>query len=89
MGAVLSVTAVLAAKGPDPNDVKAGWVGFAVFLALAIAVVLLWLSFRKQLKKINFEEEPDQPAPDSNGSPGNGAPSNGSPRNDAPPATPS
>jgi hypothetical protein len=82
MGAVLSGAVVLATQGPDPNDVKAGWVGFAVFLALAIAVVLLWLSFRKQLKKINFVEEPDEPAPDRNGSP-----RNGSPGNDAPPAS--
>ena len=46
-------------KGPDPSKVKPGWLGFSVFLVLAIAVVLLWLSFRKQLKKIDFEEEPD------------------------------
>ncbi len=26
---------------------------------------LLWLSFRKQLKKIDFEEEPDTPADSS------------------------
>jgi hypothetical protein len=43
---------------PNPDDVKTGWLGFAVFAALAVAVVLLWLSFRKQLKKINFVEEP-------------------------------
>ena len=30
-----------------------------MFLALAVATVLLWLSFRRQLKKVNFEEEPD------------------------------
>ncbi len=46
--------------GPDPADVKPGWLGFGMFLALAVAVVLLWLSFRKQLKKIDFEEEPDE-----------------------------
>ena len=51
----------LAVKGPDPADVKPGWLGFVMFLALAVATVLLWLSFRKQLKKIDFEEEPDQP----------------------------
>jgi hypothetical protein len=45
-------------KGPDPADVKPGWLGFSVFLALAAAVVFLALSFRKQLKKVNFEEEP-------------------------------
>jgi cytochrome c biogenesis protein CcdA len=77
MGPVLSAAVVLASQSPDPDNVSAGWVGFAVFLGLAIAVFLLWLSFRKQLKKVNFEEEPDEPAPDSNGS------------NDAPPANPS
>jgi hypothetical protein len=53
---------VLATKGPNPNDVKAGWVAFALFIALGVAVFLLWLSFRKQLSKIDFEEEPDEPA---------------------------
>jgi hypothetical protein len=49
----------LAAKGPDPADVKPGWLGFGVFLALAAATLLLWLSFRRQLKKVDFEEETD------------------------------
>jgi hypothetical protein len=48
--------------GPNPDDVTAGWIGFVLFIGLAVAVVFLWLSFRKQLKKIDFEEEPDQPA---------------------------
>jgi len=48
----------LAAKGPNPADVKPGWLGFAVFLALAAALVLLMLSFVKQLKKVDFVEEP-------------------------------
>jgi hypothetical protein len=56
----VSMTSVLLAS--DPQNVSAGWIGFVVFMALAVAVVLLWLSFRKQLKKINFEEKPDQPA---------------------------
>jgi len=51
----------LAAKGPNPADVKPGWLGFAVFLALAAALVLLMMSFRKQLRKIDFEEQ-DPPA---------------------------
>jgi membrane protein implicated in regulation of membrane protease activity len=46
-------------KGPDPADVKPGWLGFTVFLVLAVAVALLARSFVKQLKKIDFEEEPD------------------------------
>jgi hypothetical protein len=49
------------AEAPDPADVKQGWLGFAVFVALAVAVVLLWLSMRRHLKKVDFEEEPDPP----------------------------
>jgi len=59
---VTALTVVPLRQPPNPNDVKTGWVGFAVFLGLAVAVVLLWLSFRKQLRKINFEEEPRNPA---------------------------
>ena len=54
----------LAAKTPDPADVKPGWLGFAVFCALAVAVVLLWLSMRRHLGKIDFEEQPDEPPTD-------------------------
>jgi len=54
----------LGVKAPDPADVKPGMLGFGLFLALAVATVLLWLSMRKQLKKVNFEEEPDpRPSP--------------------------
>ena len=49
-------------KAPDPADVKPGWLGFGMFIALAVAVVLLWLSMRRQLKKVDFEEEPDPPS---------------------------
>ena len=64
----LWVTVVLAlplgVKAPDPADVKPGWLGFGLFLALAVATVLLWLSMRKQLKKVDFVEEPDpEPQP--------------------------
>jgi hypothetical protein len=67
----LWVTVVLAlplgVKAPDPADVKPGWLGFGLFLALAVATVLLWLSMRKQLKKVDFVEEPD---PDPEPQPG-------------------
>jgi hypothetical protein len=54
----------LGVKAPDPADVKPGWLGFGLFLALAVATVLLWLSMRKQLKKVDFVEEPDpEPQP--------------------------
>jgi len=56
MVALWTAMVPLAEEIPDPNDVKPGWVGFTVVVVLMVAVVLLWLSFRKQLKKVNFEE---------------------------------
>ena len=61
---LLATLLPLAAKGPNPADVKPGWLGFSVFLALAVATLLLWLSFRKQIKKVDFEEEVDDKAQD-------------------------
>jgi hypothetical protein len=64
MNTVWTILLPLAQKVPDPEDVKAGWLGFGVFLALAAAVVLLWLSMRRHLNKVDFEEKPD-PGPRS------------------------
>ena len=47
---------------PDPADAKPGWLAFVIFLAMFAAVILLWLSMRRQLKKIDFEEAPDDAA---------------------------
>jgi hypothetical protein len=55
---LLSV-ALAAQEGPAPEDVKAGWLGLLVWLALAGAVVFLAFSLRKHLRKVDFEEEPD------------------------------
>jgi hypothetical protein len=49
----------LAQTPPDPEDVKAGWLGFTVFLLLAAAVAFLGFSLRKHLRRVDFEEEPD------------------------------
>ncbi len=38
-------------EGPEPEDVKAGWVALVVFLGLAVAVVFLAFSLVKQLRK--------------------------------------
>lgn len=38
-------------KGPEPEDVKAGWTALAVFLLLGLALVLLMFSMVKQLRK--------------------------------------
>lgn len=63
----LVLVPLAAQKGPNPADVKPGLLGFSVFLALAAATVLLWLSFRKQLKRIDFEDT-DAQGDDSAGS---------------------
>jgi len=38
-------------KGPEPEDVKAGWTAFAIFLLLGLALVFLMFSMAKQLRK--------------------------------------
>jgi hypothetical protein len=52
----------LAQDIPDPDDVKPGWLGFVVVAGLAAAVVLLLFSFRKQLRKVRFDEPRDKGA---------------------------
>jgi hypothetical protein len=59
--AALALVLPLADKPPDPSEVGQGWLGFLVFVALAVAVVLLWLSMRRHLKKVTFEEKPAAP----------------------------
>ena len=56
---VWAVIVPLVDEVPDPADVKPGWLGFSVFLLLAAALVVLFFSFRKQLRKVDFEEEPN------------------------------
>jgi hypothetical protein len=51
---------------PDDNNVVAGWLGFAVVIALIVAVVFILRSFTRQLKKVDEAEQAgvfgDQPA---------------------------
>ena len=44
-------------KVPAPEDVKAGWVAFAVFIALGIAVALLGFSLTRHLRKARDNAE--------------------------------
>ena len=53
---------------PADNNVKAGWVAFALFIALGIAVALLGWSLAKHLRKVNRNAEagvfgPSEPKP--------------------------
>lgn len=53
----LSTSDVLLAV--EPEDVTAGGIGFVVIAALAVGTALLLRSLNKQLKKVDFEEEPE------------------------------
>ena len=64
-------------KGPEPEDVKAGWIAFAVFIGLILAVVFLGISLVKQLRKAQAAKDAgvygdtpveDEPRPDGSGS---------------------
>ena len=55
---VLTVLVPLLDEVPEAKDVHTGWFYVLVFFGLIAATVLLWLSMRKQLKKIRFEEQP-------------------------------
>jgi len=61
MSMLPAIVVPLAQQLPAPEDVKAGWVAFGIFLLLVAAVVFLALSLRKQLGKVNFEEK--EPGP--------------------------
>jgi hypothetical protein len=68
MTALWAVLLPLVDDVPDPEDVKPGWLGFAVFLLLAAALVVLAFSFRKQLRKVTFvEKDGDAAGPDERG----------------------
>jgi hypothetical protein len=64
---VLPFVLPLTDPSPQPEDVKAGWTAFAVFILLAVAVALLGFSLVKQLKKAQaakdagvYGDEPDE-----------------------------
>jgi hypothetical protein len=49
----------------DPSVAKPGWIAFVVILLLAIALVFLFFSMRRQFRKINVgdSQETSQPGP--------------------------
>lgn len=54
-----ALTFVISLSDPVPQDedVKAGWVAFAVFIGLIVAVALLGWSLVRQLRKAEAAEE--------------------------------
>jgi Na+/melibiose symporter-like transporter len=53
---VLAVVVPLTDEVPEAKDVNTGWWYVVVFFGLIAATVLLWLSMRKRLKNIRFDE---------------------------------
>ena len=71
---MIDVVALVLASDPRPDDnnVVAGWVGFAVFIGLIVAVVFILRSFTKQMKKVREADEAgvyDDPSEDSSRKP--------------------
>ena len=65
MNALLVAFVSFADKSPKPEDVKAGWGAFALFLLLVAAVVFLGFSLVKQLRKAQAAKDAgvyDEPA---------------------------
>jgi hypothetical protein len=48
----------------DPDTVRPGALGLLVVLALVVATALLLRSFTRQLKRIDFVEEPVESSPE-------------------------
>jgi hypothetical protein len=69
--AVLTVIVPLLDEVPEAKDVHTGWWYLLVLGGLIVAMVVIWRSMRKQLGRIQFEEEPapqkKPPAPDQDG----------------------
>jgi hypothetical protein len=74
--AVLTVAVHAQDPVPADDEVKPGWIALGLTVLMVVATFLLWMNMRKQLGKIDFEEEPDEPAEadrGDGGEEGNGA----------------
>jgi hypothetical protein len=65
----------------DPDRVTPGLLGLIFFVALAVAVYLLWRSMNTQLKRVDFPEESS-----TGGSGPAGPPASEAPSSEAPPS---
>jgi hypothetical protein len=62
---ISALITVLADPSPEPEDVKAGWTAFVIFLLLAAAVVFLGFSLVKHLRRAQAAKDAgvfDEPA---------------------------
>lgn len=63
----IALVVLAADKTPEPEDVKAGWVAFGLFVLLALAVVFLGFSLVKHLRRAErtFHPEDHDNGPES------------------------
>lgn len=54
---LLTLVVSFADEVPEEEDVKAGWLAFAIFIGLIVAVALLGFSLVKQLRKAQRAQE--------------------------------
>jgi hypothetical protein len=54
---LLLLITLAADQAPEPEDVKAGWTAFLIFILLIAAVVFLGFSLVKQLRKAQASED--------------------------------
>ncbi len=66
----LAVLLPLVDDVPDPEDVTPGWVYAVVIIGLFAVTVLLWMSMRKQLGKIRFDDTDRDETPPRDGQAG-------------------
>jgi len=64
---VLAVVLPMVEQAPAPEDIKPGWIGLGFVVALFVITLLLWTNMKKQIRKIDFDEDapgtPSSPAP--------------------------
>ena len=48
---------VVSTRATDDSIVRPGWLGFLVFLGMAVALYFLLRSFLKHIKRIDFDED--------------------------------
>lgn len=59
---LLTALDLAADETPEPEDVKAGWTGFAVLIGLIVAVVLLLVSMTRHMRRVRRNAQDDADA---------------------------
>ncbi|WP_127479987.1 hypothetical protein [Nocardioides pantholopis] len=64
---VLPLLVAATDEAPEPEDVKAGWTGFGVFLGLCVALAFLGWALTKQLRRTERNRDAGVFGPVENG----------------------